>query len=291
MSVPDAGRLAESLEDATNTITQSQPSMFSVTGRLVALPSYEAIIVGDLHGDYSSLQYILTKTWFRERAEDGEPVVLVCMGDYVDRGPGQVEVLYTLTRLLAEHPRNVVLLRGNHEGPSDVGVSPHDFPYVLHRLYDEESEGVYRSFRAFTDQLYTAAIIPKRALILHGGVPVGSQSLNDVAIAHRTHPETDTLRQILWNDPMPEPGVAGSVRGVGYLFGPDVARRFLDAAGVQVLIRGHQSCEEGHCVVGDVHTLFSCKLPNYGNRKAAYMELPRAAAEPVENFSNYVKTF
>jgi hypothetical protein len=90
---------------------------------------------------------------------------------------------------------------------------------------------------------------------------------------------------------MPEPGIAGSVRGVGYLFGPDRARRFLDAAGVQVLIRGHQSCEEGHRVVGDVHTLFSCKLPNYGNRKAAYMELPRDAAEPVENFSSYVKTF
>jgi len=291
MSVPDAGQLAESLEDATKTITQSQPSLFSVTGKLVTLPSCEAIIVGDLHGDYSSLQYILMKTWFRERAEDGEPVVLVCMGDYVDRGPGQVEVLYILTRLLTEHPRNVVLLRGNHEGPSDVGVSPHDFPYVLHRLYDEESEGVYRRFRAFTDQLYTAAISPKRALILHGGIPVGSQSLNDVAYAHRTHPETDTLRQILWNDPMPEPGIAGSVRGVGYLFGPDRARRFLDAAGVQVLIRGHQSCEEGHSVIGDVHTLFSCKLPNYGNKKAAYMEIPRVAAEPVENFSNYVKTF
>jgi protein phosphatase len=291
MSVPDAGQLAESLEDATKTITQSQPSLFSVTGKLVTLPSCEAIIVGDLHGDYSSLQYILMKTWFRERAEDGEPVVLVCMGDYVDRGPGQVEVLYTLTRLLTEHPRNVVLLRGNHEGPSDVGVSPHDFPYVLHRLYDEESEGVYRRFRAFADQLYTAAISPRRALILHGGVPVGSQSLNDVAYAHRAHPDTDTLRQILWNDPMPEPGIAGSVRGVGYLFGPDRARRFLDAAGVQVLIRGHQSCEEGHSVIGDVHTLFSCKLPNYGNRKAAYMELPRAVTEPVENFSNYVKTF
>ena len=291
MSVPDAGQLAESLEDATKTITQSQPSLFNVTGKLVALPSCEAIIVGDLHGDYSSLHYILTKTWFRERAEDGEPVVLVCMGDYIDRGPGQVEVLYILTRLLTEYPRNVMLLRGNHEGPGDVGVSPHDFPYVLQRLYDEESEGVYRRFRALADQLYTAAIIPKRALILHGGVPVGSQSLNDVAYAHRTHPETDTLRQILWNDPMPEPGIAGSVRGVGYLFGPDRARRFLDAAGVQVLIRGHQSCEEGSCVMGDVHTLFSCKLAIYGNRKAAYMELPRAAAEPVENFSNYVKTF
>lgn len=290
MSIPDARQLAKSLEEATKTMNEAQPSLFSVTGRLVALPSREAIVVGDLHGDYSSLQYILTKTWFRERAEDGEPVALVLMGDYIDRGPGQVEVLYTLTRLLVEHPGNVVLLRGNHEGPSDVEVSPHDFPLVLHRLYNEESQAVYTRFRAFADQLYTAAIIPGRALILHGGVPVGPLSLNDVAYAHRTHPETDTLLQILWNDPMQELGVAKSMRGVGYLFGPDIARRFLDAAGVQVLIRGHQSYEEGHSIIGGVHTLFSCKLPHYGNRKAAYMEIP-AAAEPEENFSKYVKTF
>jgi len=290
MSVPGAGDLIQSLDEAAETMSRTQPSLFSVTGRLVTLPGREAVIVGDIHGDYSSLQYILTKTWFRERAEDNEPVALVCMGDYIDRGPGQVEALYTLTRLLVEHPGNVVLLRGNHEGPSDVGVSPHDFPFVLHRLYSEESQEVYRRFRAFADQLYTAAVIPGRALILHGGVPVGSRRLNDVAYAHRTHPETDTLRQILWNDPRPEPGAERSMRGVGYVFGPDVARRFLDAAGVRVLIRGHQSCETGHGVTGDVHTLFSCKLPHYGNRKAAYMEVP-ASAEPAENFTGYVKTF
>ncbi len=290
MSVPEAGQLIQSLDEAAETMNKTQPSLLSVKGRLVTLTSREAIVLGDIHGDYSSLQYILTKTWFQERATDGEPVTLVCMGDYIDRGPGQVEALYTLIRLLTEHPGNVVLLRGNHEGPSDVGVSPHDFPFVLHRLYDDDSQEVYNRFRAFTDQLYTAAVIPGRALILHGGVPVGSRSLNDVAFAHRNHPETDTLRQILWNDPRPEPGVERSVRGVGYVFGPDVAERFLESAGVQALIRGHQSCETGHIVTGRVHTLFSCKLPHYGNRKAAYMEIP-AAAEPPESFTGYVKTF
>jgi len=290
MSVPDAGKLIQSLDEAAETLSRTQPSLLGVKGRLVTLINRETIVVGDIHGDYSSLQYILTKTWFRERVMDGEPVTLVCMGDYIDRGPGQVEALYTLTRLLTGHPGNVVLLKGNHEGPSDVGVSPHDFPFVLHRLYDDDSEEVYRRFRAFTDRLYTAAVIPGRALVLHGGVPVGSRRLDDVAYAHRTHPETDTLRQILWNDPRPEPGAEWSGRGVGYVFGPDVAERFLDAAGVHVLIRGHQSCETGHSVIGRVHTLFSCKLPHYGNRKAAYMEVP-AQAEAAENYTGYVKTF
>ena len=290
MSVPEASQLIQSLDEATETLSRTQPSLLDVKGRLVTVLNRETIIVGDIHGDYSSLKYILTKTWFRERAMDGEPVTMVCMGDYIDRGPGQVETLHMLTRLLAEHPGNVVLLRGNHEGPSDVGVSPHDFPFVLHRLYDDDSEEVYSRFRAFTDQLYTAAVIPGRALILHGGVPVGSRSLDDVAYAHRAHPETDTLRQILWNDPRLGPGVDRSVRGVGYVFGPEVVDRFLDAAGVQTLIRGHQSCETGHSVTGRVHTLFSCKLPHYGNRKAAYMEVP-ASAEAPENFTGYVKTF
>ena len=138
MSVPDAGQLAESIEEAAQTITQTQPSLFTTTGRLVALSGREVVVVGDIHGDYSSLQYILTKTWFRERAEDGEPMVLVCMGDYIDRGPGQVEVLYTLTRLLVEYPRNVVLLRGNHEGRSDVTV--------LGLAYEEVEDAEFEAF-------------------------------------------------------------------------------------------------------------------------------------------------
>lgn len=290
MSTPEAGQLIQALDEAAETLTQTQPPLLSVTGRLVTLSGREVVVVGDIHGDYSSLQYVLTKTLFRERVEDGEPVALVCLGDYIDRGPGQVEVLYALTKLVADHPGNVVLLRGNHEGPGDVGVSPHDFPFVLQRLYGEESQTIYSRFRSFADRLYTAAVIPGRVLMLHGGVPVGSRSLEDVAYAHRTHPETDILRQILWNDPRPEQGAERSLRGVGYVFGPEVAERFLAAVGIRVLIRGHQSPEMGHSVTGPVHTLFSCKLPHYGNRKAAYMEIP-ASAGPLEDFSGYVKTF
>ncbi|MCW4051211.1 MAG: metallophosphoesterase [Candidatus Bathyarchaeota archaeon] len=291
MSVPDANQLIEALSDAASILKRGSPRGLRTKGKLVYLPTdFEAIIIGDLHGDYTSLQHILTTTWFSERVKDGEPVMLVCMGDYIDRGPSQVEVLYTLTGLLVEHPGNVVLLRGNHEGPGDVRVRPHDFPQVLRRLYEEDSWQVYRSFRALADQLYTAAIAPGRVLVLHGGAPIESTSLDDIAQAHRTHPEKDTLRQILWNDPVAQSGYTPSMRGVGYHFGPDITKRLLDAVHVKALIRGHQGSTTGYRVMGDVITVYSCKLPHLDNTRAAYMELPYLHDEP-ENFTSYVKTF
>ncbi len=47
--------------------------------------------------------------------------------------------------------------------------------------------------------------------------------------------------ELLWSDPQALPGRSPSKRGVGVAFGPDVTKRFLDANGLQLLVRSHEA--------------------------------------------------
>lgn len=274
MSAPEAREFRDAISSAIKVIRYQQPPRLGVKGKLVTLPSDgEVIVVGDIHGDIDSLEHILRETGFEECLMEGEDLYLLCLGDYIDRGPGQVQVLMRLLRLLEGYPGRVVLLRGNHEGPRGVPFHPHDFPYVLRDAYGSEAVDIYREFRDLCDELYTAAVAPEKTLFLHGGVPVGLNSLNDLAYANMEHPARDTLVQALWNDPVEESGAHLSPRGVGRLFGPDVAYNALRSLGVSSMVRSHQSCD-GFKWVGDTLTVFSCRLPDYGNSRAAYLRVP-----------------
>ena len=288
---PDRYELLDALDSAVNVIRLQQLQRLSVKGKLVTLPTEgELIVVGDLHGDMDSLKHILAETGFEERAMEGEALFILFLGDYVDRGPGQVEVLYRLLRLLGSYPHRVVLLRGNHEGPRDVTFQPRDFPLILREKYGSYALEVYREFRALCDELYVAAVIPGSLLFVHGGVPTAASGLDDLAYAHAEHPAKSNLVEALWNDPMDDVGVYPSPRGLGFLFGPDVAERVLGKMGVSTLVRSHQSCPMGYMWMGGTLTLFSCRLPDYGNRYAAYLRMP-LSGDLVSDYKEYVHRF
>lgn len=64
-------------------------------------------VVSDVHGHYTLLKEALDKAGFDH---DNENHLLVCCGDYFDRGDENVEVLRFFERL-----KRKILLRGNHE--------------------------------------------------------------------------------------------------------------------------------------------------------------------------------
>lgn len=64
-------------------------------------------VVSDVHGHYTLLKAALDKAGFDEENENH---LLICCGDYFDRGNENVEVLKFFERL-----KYKVLLRGNHE--------------------------------------------------------------------------------------------------------------------------------------------------------------------------------
>jgi serine/threonine-protein phosphatase 2B catalytic subunit len=67
------------------------------------------VIVGDLHGQYHDLCHMLDK------AGPPSDMNYLFLGDYVDRGIYGVEVLLLLFAIKINYPKNVILLRGNHE--------------------------------------------------------------------------------------------------------------------------------------------------------------------------------
>ena len=274
MSLPTISELIEQIE-MVHAILDNQGKHLDIEGRLVKLPpSGEILVIGDLHGDLTSLNRIVTGKTLEKRLNAGN-LFLICLGDYIDRGPHQVQVLNILLKYMTSFPSQVILLRGNHEGPADIKISPHDFPHQLAHHYGHEWKTIYTSYRRIFDNLNTACIIPGKTLLLHGGIPSKANSLNDLAYAHDNHPQLSHLEEILWNDPSTLPGINYSFRGYGKQFGIDIANSFLDKLGVETLIRGHECFDDGYYFHNSkILTLFSCKLPIYRNKKLAYLQLP-----------------
>lgn len=248
------------------------------SGRLVRLPpSGKATVIGDLHGDIESLAHILKDSGFLRKAEKGEDVHLIFLGDYGDRGSDSPEVYCLVLKLKVLFPDKVILMRGNHEGPEDMLPYPHDLPSQLKLKYGEEAGArIMAELRELFNHLYTAVVIEERAVLIHGGVPSKAKSIRDLAYAHKKHPKETHLEEMLWSDPQEDLlGTEFSPRGAGRLFGADATERLLRMLNVKVLIRGHESCPEGFKTNhnGKVLTLFSTNKPPYSNKHGAYLQL------------------
>ena len=241
---------------------------------LVYLPSQgKVVVVGDLHGDLQSLIFILEDSGFMRSSPQAREY-MIFLGDYGDRGDESVEVYYLILSLKSIFREKVILLRGNHEGPQDLGVRPHDLPYFLRARYGGEWRKTYESLRELFDSLPHSLIAKEKYLMLHGGLPEGITSVDDIAYAQQYHPDKRYLEQILWSDPGQTPKSYPSPRGAGRIFGEKITREVLDRLGVKILIRSHEPCEGtslNH--KGKVLTLFSRKGVPYFNSQAAYLEI------------------
>ncbi len=258
---------------------------FDITGRLVKLkPLGEALIVGDLHGDLESLIDILRGSDFLQKMNQSSIATLIFLGDYGDRGEYSAEVYSTVLKLKILFPKQVVLMRGNHEGPEDIMASPHDLPYQFQARFGERWVDAYAKIRELFACLYSAVLVEERYLIIHGGLPPQTNTIEDLAYAHVKHPKQRLLEDMLWSDPNEMiKGTCASPRGAGRLFGKNITDEVLKRFGVKILIRGHEPCEEGFRLdhEGKVLTLFSRKGPPYFNTYGAYLQI--GLSEKFEN--------
>jgi serine/threonine protein phosphatase 1 len=80
-------------------------------------PNTVAYAVGDIHGRLDLLEGFLAdlQRTAEAAARDGKRVVVVFLGDYIDRGPGSAGVVERLSRLRDGAGCEFVFLRGNHE--------------------------------------------------------------------------------------------------------------------------------------------------------------------------------
>jgi protein phosphatase len=263
----------------TNTLRLENGTLgnLKVKGKLIEVPAQgEAIIIGDLHGDLESLAYVLNDSRFLDKIKNNNKVFLIFLGDYGDRGIKSPEVYYVVMKLKLLFPNKVILMRGNHEGPHDLCVSPHDLFIHLESKFKKDGSEIYFQIRKLFDQLYTGVLIKNRFILFHGGVPSMATSIEDIAFAHKNHPKKIHLEEILWNDPCETiKGTIASPRGAGKLFGPDITKKILKILNTKLLIRSHQSFFEGYKQFHDnkILTIFSRKGPPYNNKFGTYLDI------------------
>ncbi len=126
-------------------------------------------IVGDVHGQFYDLLKILEM--------GGSPAEhkYLFLGDYVDRGCFSVEVLLLLYAIKLNHPKNLLLLRGNHE--SRQMTSFFNFRQECLVKYDQE---VYELVMDSFDRMPLCCVLNNNFFAVHGGVSPHLQSLADL---------------------------------------------------------------------------------------------------------------
>jgi len=72
-------------------------------------------VFGDIHGQYQDLMRFFDLWGTPDENGDIESYDYLFLGDYVDRGNFSIEVLLLLICMKLARPKQVIMLRGNHE--------------------------------------------------------------------------------------------------------------------------------------------------------------------------------
>ncbi|MGP8074900.1 MAG: metallophosphoesterase [Thermoplasmata archaeon] len=249
-----------------------------------------AFVFGDSHGDWRSSGEVV------QRFEAGGPgAVLVGLGDYVDRPPrdcgeGSVANAIFLLSTAARHPDRVFLIQGNHETARRVGVSPHDLPDEIERLWGPRPER-YSRLMGLLERGPIAVATASGAYLAHAGFPrhLGPGTWSQVF----DRVDDELLFEIVWA----ECAESRHRRGAAEPWGPDALDQFLAASGLSIVLRGHDPDLAGKKLYGDrVVTLHTTRTyQRYGGVLVGVLPLasplPSVSDLSIEHLSTEGRTF
>ncbi|KAI9567801.1 Metallo-dependent phosphatase-like protein [Boletus coccyginus] len=268
------GRLTEKqalyILSKTTAILSREPNMVNVGSPVT--------ICGDIHGQYYDLMKLF------EIGGSFSDSSYLFLGDYVDRGNFGIECLLYLYALKIQRPKDITLLRGNHE-------CRHLTEYFtfkrecLHKYSHAVYEACLESFNA----LPVAALVDGRFFCVHGGLSPELITLDDLRRLDRFQEpgSSGLLCDLLWADPVVNfgyeqeasaqgpalpPGTAfenNVMRGCSFFYTYEAACKFLERNGLLGIVRGHEAQDAGYMMYRktptkkfpSVITVFSA--PNY----------------------------
>jgi serine/threonine-protein phosphatase PP1 catalytic subunit len=216
----------------------------------------KTLAIGDLHGDLRAARSAVNI--FSSKGYTN----LLFLGDNVDRGPDSMPVLELLLGEMLKDPEHVHLLRGNHE---TLWVN------AQHGFKDELSRRKLLDLHLPINDVFSllpvAAVIDNLVFAVHGGVPEGMPTLDEIktikkGIVDPADKDDTLLLGLMWNDP--KEGTMGfgpnDYRGYMRTFGVDIFKAFLEKNGLERMIRGHQRWMDGYRYFFDEKLLsvFSC---------------------------------
>ncbi|KAA6399364.1 MAG: putative Serine/threonine-protein phosphatase 5 [Streblomastix strix] len=231
----------------------------------------EITLVGDIYGQFFDLLHIFT---LNGKPSNENPYLF--LGNYVDKGSFGTELFLVLLCFKLAYPKSVHLLRGNHE--SMLCTKEYGFK---NEVEDKYNTAVYQNFLYIFNALPICSNVNKRIFVVHGGLFTRFiVRLDEIRRVNRfTEPGEEggetLMAQMLWSDPMEQPGQRQSQRHFGCSFGPNVTDKFLDINQLQMIIRSNEVRNEGYSVEhgGKLMTLFSAPSHMYDTNKGAFLRL------------------
>ena len=213
------------------------------------------IICGDIHGQYRDLIRLF------DFGESPKKKQYLFLGDYVDRGKNSIECIALLLAFKVKYPKNIFLLRGNHE--SEMINRTYGFYDECKRRYN------LRLWKIFSDcfnWLPISAIVNEKILCMHGGLSPELQSLNNIKqIVRPTEvPDKGLLCDLLWSDPEKDcEDWAPNTRGISVLFNEDIVEKTLDILDIDLICRAHQVVTDGYEFFAKRQLVTVFSAPNY----------------------------
>ena len=236
-----------------------------------------AYIIGDIHGNIEDLLSLESALW-------GEPPFfgpkLLVLGDIVDRGKWSLECIMYLMSLKIMEPDHVFILRGNHE-TRDVQIRYTFKKECTDKYGNDYGSNIWKMMNEIFDHMPLAAVLDKSIFCCHGGLSPGFQSIHKLNNIEMPLPEPRSVAaalDVLWSDPVSldrlldsmqfqmvldehlEHGFVPSKRGAGYYFNGLAVYEFLEANGLQNVVRAHVAPMNGteHFFLKKCSTVFSC---------------------------------
>jgi predicted phosphodiesterase len=197
--------------------------VFQKETRLIQLPSQgKVVFVGDTHGDLDASQQVIQRYLKK-------PYRIVFLGDYVDRGDYSEENMQYLLGLKLEHPEEIFLLAGNHEGFMVKQFYPAIFWSSISFEKREEYGLLFSKFPF-------AATAQNGILALHGALP----DLKSLEEMKQIELGDENWDRIVWGDFVEnEMDILGDLWGRPQ-FGRPYFERMMERYERQVLVRSHQ---------------------------------------------------
>ena len=224
-------------------------------------------VCGDTHGQFFDLSNIFA---INGMPSDSNPYLF--NGDFVDRGSFSFEVVITLFAIKLAHPNGLYMMRGNHETKNMNRI--YGFEGEIQHKYNKQ---IMALFADVFQWLPLCSVINNAVFVVHGGISTeneGKVPLSRIEDIKRgcEPPESGLMSDLLWADPQPMLGRSPSKRGVGFAFGPDITKNFLEHNNLELVVRSHEVKDEGYVVEHDGKCITIFSAPNYcdqmGNKGA-----------------------
>jgi len=232
-------------------------------------------ISGDIHADSVSLTEILKKTGFYN---DCNSTKILFLGDYIDRGRNRLNVINLLITLEFLLPKNILILKGNHElyikDKNGVILSPmqgsnkasYFFTFLNMLSNNEEYKAIFpkhfiQSYADYFDNLPIMALINLsniKICAVHGGLPrpdlqiqdyySNYESLTDFLDSEKNDQIGMSLNNgLLWSDPydgVPE-GFRNSSK-IRFKFNQAHFTAFCKKYEIDLMLRAHEAHDDGY---------------------------------------------